>query len=701
MVRSLHSPKRPMRFLQKLVVGCALISPVCADSIARTWNEQCLAAIRLDFPAPTVHARNLFHLSAAMYDAWAAYTATSRGVFWDGAADGGSDVEAARREAISYAAYRILTDRYSIAVGSDVSTAALDAQMTDLGYDISITTTVGDSPAAVGNRIAATILANAATDGSDQENLYVGDTNYATVNPNLVIEAYEVDPKASVDPNRWQPLEFQEAFTQNGQETSPVQNFIGTHWGNVRPFALRGTLSGTDADGYVYDSIDPGAPPQLTETSSTRTEFLDGLVQLLEYSATLTPTPGIMIDVSPGSLGNNTLGQNDGNGHSVNPITGLPYESYQVNQGDYTRAIAEFWADGPDSETPPGHWNVLANDVMDSPNFSRQFMGQGPELSPLEYDVKFYLTLNAAMHDAAIATWGVKRFYDYSRPISQIRFAGVVGQSSDPNLPLYDPLGLPLIDNLIEISTDQTTAFGGKHEGNPSNLIVVRSWSNRFAGGDFFNPTVEPIADVEWIPAGTWVPFQRDTFVSPAFAGYVSGHSAFSRAGAEVLTALTGSAFFPGGLGVEVIEENTFKAEEGPTETIELQWATYYDAADQAGISRIYGGIHIPADDGPGRIIGAQVGQDAVAKSLTYFTGSAPVQMAFDVMKVDAGVALEWTVEPGYVYTVEVSSDLGPGSFSELVPTQSYTPPTASFVDTTAAAGTRFYRINRLRAPSP
>ena len=42
-------------------------------SVARMWNEQLLDAIRRDFPAPTLHSRNLFHVSAAMWDAWAAY----------------------------------------------------------------------------------------------------------------------------------------------------------------------------------------------------------------------------------------------------------------------------------------------------------------------------------------------------------------------------------------------------------------------------------------------------------------------------------------------------------------------------------------------------------------------------------------------------------------------------------------------------
>ena len=44
-----------------------------AHSVARKWNEVLLEAIRNDFARPTVHARNLFHTSIAMYDAWAAY----------------------------------------------------------------------------------------------------------------------------------------------------------------------------------------------------------------------------------------------------------------------------------------------------------------------------------------------------------------------------------------------------------------------------------------------------------------------------------------------------------------------------------------------------------------------------------------------------------------------------------------------------
>jgi hypothetical protein len=123
-----------------------------------------------------------------------------------------------------------------------------------------------------------------------------------------------------------------------------------------------------------------------------------------------------------------------------------------------------------------------------------------------------------------------------------------------------------------------------------------------------------------WIRAIEWLPYQRETFVTPPFAGFISGHSTFSRAAAEVLTRFTGSGYFPGGLGTFTAPQGTYLAfENGPTETITLQWARYYDAADQAGISRLLGGIHIGADDLGGRRAGAQVGVAAYEKAVTYF----------------------------------------------------------------------------------
>src|SRR5437016_5412815 len=126
-------------------------------SVARRWDEALLDAIRRSLPNPPVHARNLFHLSVAMWDAWAAYDATASGYVFKEKLQAG-DVSAARNEAISYAAYRVLTARFIKAVGADKSLGEFDDLMDSFCLPIATTATDGDSPAAVGNRIAKGLL---------------------------------------------------------------------------------------------------------------------------------------------------------------------------------------------------------------------------------------------------------------------------------------------------------------------------------------------------------------------------------------------------------------------------------------------------------------------------------------------------------------------------------------------------------------
>jgi len=286
--------------------------------------------------------------------------------------------------------------------------------------------------------------------------------------------------------------------------------------------------------------------------------------------------------------------------------------------GDYARALAEFWADGPKSETPPGHWNVLANEVSDALD-EHQIGGTGPEIGRLEWDVKLYFALNAAVHDAAVAAWGLKGYYDSARPISMIRYMGGKGQSSDPHGASYDPDGLPLEPGLVEVITKESSAPGERHAALADHVgeIAIRTWK-----GFPEDPTAEA-SGVGWILAVDWVPYQLPTFVTPAFAGYVSGHSTFSRAAAEVMTAFTGSSYFPGGLYKVPVPAGSLKVEHGPTTDVTLEWATYFDAADTAGVSRLYMGIHISADDFNGRRLGSQCGRDAWALSEKYFEGTA------------------------------------------------------------------------------
>lgn len=587
--------------------GGAPISDDESPSVARRWNEQTLASIRRQVPKPGVHARNLFHVSVAMYDAWAAFDPVADGVFFQ-EKPVVADVLATRREAISFAAYRVLVDHYSVGVNVDVLRADFDALMTTLGYDATNTTVDGDSGAAIGNRVALAVLAAAAIDGSRQPTDY-DDPMYAPVNAPLIVK---VAGNTLADVTRWQPLALDMMIAQNGIPIpAAVQTCIGSHWGDVTPFALTRPSS-------LVPYHDPGPPPRLSGVGDST--MRDEVVDVLAMQAALDPADPTTIDISPGAFGNNTLGENDGMGRSVNPVTGAPYEPVVVPRADFARVLAEFWADGPKSETPPGHWNVLANYVADHPAFERRRFGTGEVVDRLEWDVTTYFALNGALHDAAITAWGVKRAYDSIRPISLVRYMATKGQSSDALGVAYDPEGLPLVPGLIELITSASTAAGERHEAlaGHEGEIAVRAWR-----GQPSNPMTD-VGGVGWILGAKWVPFQRSTFVTPAFASYVSGHSTFSRSAAIALTTLTGSELFPGGLGeFRATAHEYLQFEDGPSTDVTLRWASYFDAADQAGLSRIYGGIHFRADDRTGRRLGDRVGRDAVAKALRYILGTA------------------------------------------------------------------------------
>src|SRR6267143_1368261 len=227
------------------------------SSVARRWDDALLDAIRRSLPQPPVHARNLFHVSIAMWDAWAAYDTTAGGYLIKEKLNA-PDVPAARNEAVSYAAYRVLSARFIRAVGADKSLSEFDDLMDTLCFPISITGTDGNAPAAVGNRIAKTVLDYGKTDGSNETNAYAA-TGYAAVNPPLVV----AQPGITLDdPNRWQPLQIEHSISQNGiAVTNAVQQAIEPHWGHVIPFAITaGGASGTP--------IDPGPPPRFGEVAT-------------------------------------------------------------------------------------------------------------------------------------------------------------------------------------------------------------------------------------------------------------------------------------------------------------------------------------------------------------------------------------------------------------------------------------------------
>ena len=194
--------------------------------------------------------------------------------------------------------------------------------------------------------------------------------------------------------------------------------------------------------------------------------------------------------------------------------------------------------DGPDSETPSGHWFTILNYVSDHTQLVKRFKGEGRVLDDLEWSIKSYFALGGAMHDAAISAWSIKDFYDYLRPISAIRFVGARGQSSNIDSENYDADACYTFWHSINIiwpppsfyfhSTDKSP---GPTMGSRLSIISIKHGKTRKASVGLWLKSGGHVRDLTLLPP-------------PSFFRYISGHSTFSRATAEVLTLLTGDEFF-------------------------------------------------------------------------------------------------------------------------------------------------------------
>ncbi len=627
------------------------------QSVARQWSDVQLACIRKDRPRPTVQARHLAHGAIVMWDAFAAYDDESLPVLlgntWGNFTSPfngitpPSDIQAAQNMAISYAMYRFLWQRYATAPTfvppANLSTVQgyLNTKMAELGYSTSITSTDysdGD-PAKLGNYIAAQMQLYALQDGCNQAGNFA-DTFYTPVNGQL--QPQLPGNPTCYDMNRWQPMCLTLACEQGTGDPFPEPCVpvacnapaLTHEFGNTTPFAMTpDQMEIKPRDGYdwkVY--LDPGAPPYLDMDTQTGLEdpFKWGYVMSSIWHSMHTASDGVTIDISPASIGNvldypdditeySTFydlfnGGDSGEGYDINPVTGLPYTEQIVPRGDYTRVLSQYWADGPASETPPGHWFKIVNQVNDHPLQENYWGGTGPLLSDLEWDVRSYLAMGGGILDAAIACWSAKGYYDYTRPIFAIRAMCDLGQSSDDQLPNYHPAGIPLVPGYVEL-----IEIGDPLAGDNDEYVgEIKLYT-------FLGPVAATGEDgVGWKRGSEWWTYQNATFVTPPFAGYYSGHSTYSRTGAEIMTMITGDEYFPGGMAEYVFAPNTLSADTGPSVEVRLQWAKYRDASDQCSLSRIYGGLHPPQDDIPGRETGAIVGPQAFDKAETFMNAGIP-----------------------------------------------------------------------------
>jgi hypothetical protein len=227
-----------------------------------------------------------------------------------------------------------------------------------------------------------------------------------------------------------------------------------------------------------------------------------------------------------------------------------------ANLTDREKVTAEYWADGPNTEFPPGHTCIFAQVL------SRK-RGQS-----LDTDVKMFFELGNALMDAGIASWYAKFKYDYVRPATAIR-----------------------------------VRYAGKQ---------IVSWLGPYKGYGL-------------VDGSQWRPYQAPNVVTPPFPEYTSGHSTFTAAGMYILTSYTGSDTLGASVtikaGTSLFEPRTATQPGTPATDVTLSWPTLTLAAEEAGQSRIYGGIHFKNSNEQGRINGRLVGMNVHSKAQSYIKG--------------------------------------------------------------------------------
>lgn len=296
----------------------------------------------------------------------------------------------------------------------------------------------------------------------------------------------------------------------------------------------------------------------------------------------VAPEPFLLVDGTV-DLENKTITLSDGEvvnisseliGTVINPEFIAQAEEvvkYSGKLTDEDKLIAEFWEDGAGTSFPPGTFMTFGQYVSARDNHS------------LDEDAQMFFALGNAVFDAGIAAWDAKLHYNYARPVSVVRELGELGLIGK-----YDE----------DLGGYAIEAFSGYGEGTKTILA-----------SDFITYQI-PKLDF-----------------SPPFPEYVSGHSTFSTAGAEVLQQYTGSDEFGGSV---VFTPGTSRFEPGvtPVKTTTLTWDTFTDAADQSGISRLYGGIHFTQGDLNGRQLGREVGNAVYEQTQFYINGGNLIEQS-------------------------------------------------------------------------
>jgi hypothetical protein len=231
---------------------------------------------------------------------------------------------------------------------------------------------------------------------------------------------------------------------------------------------------------------------------------------------------------------------------------------------DAQKAAAEFWA--PWGSSPAPHLLEITKFVSNNNDMR------------LDEDVKLFFAAANAVLDASIATWEAKYVYDYVRPVTVIQALG------DRRITAWHPRSLP-----IGFAYASPLTRGSIDAEGAAGTVAMRA--------------------AEWEP---YLP-------TPPFPAYVSGHSAFTAAWARVMELTTGST----SLNLRASVHHLFVEQRELTPPVTLFYPTFASAAEASGISRIWGGIHWPADNEQGQILGRKIGETVWGRVQQLVLGTA------------------------------------------------------------------------------
>ena len=378
------------------------------------------------------------------------------------------------------------------------------------------------------------------------------------------------DPDTRKDIARWTP----EKQGATAPDPEALQTFLTPERGLATGFAL------------------PKTPNGVTDTSLTRPDgpkpFFSAEQQdaVLNFDAgTVTLAAPLKLDGQVWQAGDTIPVEKALIGPVINPAFISQAEAIVQTSATLTedqKLIAEFWEDGSGTSYPPGAWMTLA-----------QYVSQRDDHDAAS-DALLFMTMGNAMNDAAIATWDAKVHFDYARPVTVIRDLGKLGLIGEPGVDELTGETGHVIQAFAGIDPETGTSIGTR------NILAENFITYQLPGGE----------------------------QSPPFAEYTSGHSTFSAAGAAVLAAFTGSDRFDAQITI-ASGPSAFDAAL-PTQTYLFEWDTFSQAANDAGFSRIYGGIHFSDGNLDGLSAGAMVGADAYDLATDFHSGTAqPEQQPF------------------------------------------------------------------------